>query len=154
MKVTIIPCDGVITIDGRKFDGIDMSSIDQTIHAVQWNRNIGEIEYMIDPEGKKPQNKAIDSLDQFQEVIDQWIAKSDDASSVMKSDKELWSDHQALAKSALDKSDITILRCYEFGVSIPAEWVAYRTALRSIISSGNGDPTQPLPPIPAYPAGT
>jgi hypothetical protein len=35
-------------------------------------------------------------------------------------------------------------------VAIPAAWVTYRAALRSIISTGTGA----MPPKPAYPAGT
>lgn len=65
-----------------------------------------------------------------------------------------WSAYQAIAKAALDASDITILRCYEHAVATPAAWSTYRGALRAIISAASGDPTQPLPTKPAYPAGT
>lgn len=64
------------------------------------------------------------------------------------------SAYQAIAKAALDASDITILRCYEHAVATPAAWSTYRGALRAIISAASGDPTQPLPTKPAYPAGT
>lgn len=67
---------------------------------------------------------------------------------------QLWAAHQAAAQTALDKSDITIGRCYENAVAVPAEWKAYRTALRAIVAASTGDPTQPLPTRPAYPAGT
>jgi hypothetical protein len=65
-----------------------------------------------------------------------------------------WSAYQAGAKAALDASDVTILRCYEHAVATPAAWSTYRGALRAIISAASGDPTQPLPTRPAYPAGT
>lgn len=67
---------------------------------------------------------------------------------------DLWSEHQALARSALSTSDTTLMRCYEAGIALPAEWVAYRKALRAIVSAQSGDPTQPLPTRPAYPEGT
>lgn len=53
---------------------------------------------------------------------------------------------------ALDASDTTVLRCIEAGVAVPAEWLAYRGALRAIVT----DPTSAdaLPPRPEYPAGT
>lgn len=54
------------------------------------------------------------------------------------------------AKSALTDSDITVVRCYEHSVAVPAEWTAYRTALRSVVN-GTSDT---LPAKPTYPAGT
>ena len=65
-----------------------------------------------------------------------------------------WSAYQASAKAALDASDLTILRCCESGVAVPAVWATYRKALRTIVGATAGDPTQPLPAKPAYPAGT
>ena len=65
-----------------------------------------------------------------------------------------WAAYQASAQLMLDKSDRTVLRCVENGVAVPAVWTTYRKALRAIISSASGDPTQPLPAAPAYPAGT
>ena len=59
-------------------------------------------------------------------------------------------DYVALAQADLDKSDITILRCVSAGVAVPPEWQAYRVTLRAIVATGVG----PLPPRPAYPAGT
>jgi len=50
----------------------------------------------------------------------------------------------------LDKSDRTVLRCIENGISIPSAWITYRQELREIISSGTGEP----PEAPPYPAGT
>jgi len=65
-----------------------------------------------------------------------------------------WGQCQRLAQIALDESDLTILRCYERSIPVPAEWAAYRTSLRSVISAKSGDPAQPLPARPSYPAGT
>lgn len=70
------------------------------------------------------------------------------------SDAFAWSVVQARAQTALDASDITLLRCVEHGVAVPPEWVAYRAALRSIVGTTSGDPAQGLPTRPAYPAGT
>lgn len=54
------------------------------------------------------------------------------------------------AHVALDASDKTILRCLERGVPIPAEWTAYRAALRTVISKQTGD----MPKRPAFPKST
>jgi hypothetical protein len=57
---------------------------------------------------------------------------------------------KAQAQLALDKSDVTVGRCYEAQVPVPDAWKAYRAALRAIVTTGAGA----LPERPAYPAGT
>jgi hypothetical protein len=65
-----------------------------------------------------------------------------------------WRACQTAARAALDRSDVTILRCIENGIAVPADWAAYRAALRAITAAPGGDATNPLPAQPAYPAGT
>jgi hypothetical protein len=65
-----------------------------------------------------------------------------------------WVEYKQQAQAALDKSDMTVIRCVEAGVTLPAAWVTYRKALRAIVGASTGDPTQALPMRPAYPAGT
>jgi hypothetical protein len=68
---------------------------------------------------------------------------------------QLWVEYQAAAQVLLDKSNVVILQCYEAGVPVPAEWVAYRKNLRAIIEANSGDPTIALPTQPEkYPADT
>lgn len=54
------------------------------------------------------------------------------------------------AQAALLQSDITVLRCYEAGLSLPAEWRTYRAALRAIVSAPDAS-AMTLPVRPAYP---
>jgi hypothetical protein len=62
------------------------------------------------------------------------------------------SDTRGAAQAALDKSDITVIRCIEHAVAVPAAWTTYRAALRAIVAGG---PTSAaLPTAPTYPAGT
>ena len=57
------------------------------------------------------------------------------------------------AKTALNKSDTTALRCFEAGIPLPTAWTAYRKALREIYSGADTVSTT-LPAQPPYPAGT
>ena len=59
-------------------------------------------------------------------------------------------DIAAEARAALAASDQTVMRCVEASVAVPAEWVAYRQALRDVVS---GRATV-LPDRPAYTAAT
>ena len=56
-----------------------------------------------------------------------------------------------VAQTALTKSDLTVLRCLEKGVAVPAEVVAYRAALRQIVN-GTDTTSKVLPAEPARPA--
>jgi hypothetical protein len=60
---------------------------------------------------------------------------------------------QGQAQIALLKSDVTILRCVEAQVQVPAAWHSYRIALRAIIN-GTDTTSITLPTPPSYPAGT
>lgn len=59
----------------------------------------------------------------------------------------------APAQNALDKSDVTIVRCYASGVAVPSAWKTYRSALRAIIN-GSDTTSVSLPSTPSYPEGT
>ncbi|MFM0306286.1 hypothetical protein P0D71_00630 [Paraburkholderia sp. RL17-383-BIF-A] len=65
---------------------------------------------------------------------------------------QLWADVQADAKSALEASDVIVLRCYESGIPLPQEWAAYRKVLRTIVNSTVMDASQKLPSKPASPS--
>ena len=67
---------------------------------------------------------------------------------------QLWGVYQAGAQVLLDKSDITVMRCFEAAIALPAAWVTYRKALRAIVGATSGNPTAVLPATPEYPAGT
>lgn len=71
-KITIIPDDSLVMIDGRGFDGLDMTDLPSTIHAVQWYGEYGVIEYKTEENGVKPANERIASLDGFEAVIAAW----------------------------------------------------------------------------------
>ena len=68
MKVTIVPEDNVVLVDGEA-RSIDMTGMDPAVHAVQWKDTQGEIEYK---NGRR--NKPITDISPFQSFIDRWVA--------------------------------------------------------------------------------
>lgn len=79
MRLTIVPIDQLVIIDGVCVSGIDMSTIDDNIHAVQWYGSHGEVEFKPQKiDGSlhhfKPENKLIDDISKYQKVIEQWDA--------------------------------------------------------------------------------
>ena len=74
MRVTIIPVDGFISVDGKGFGGLDLSFMDASVHAVQWYETHGEIEVKDPVTGRMVANEVITSIDAFQPAIDVWQA--------------------------------------------------------------------------------
>ncbi|TCK36743.1 hypothetical protein B0G84_5756 [Paraburkholderia sp. BL8N3] len=65
-----------------------------------------------------------------------------------------WATYQTYALAALSESDRTVIRCYENGIAVPAEWTQYRRALRAIVRAPTGEANKPLPIKPPYPSET
>jgi hypothetical protein len=74
MRLTIIPVDGFVGIDGKGFGGLNLSFMDASVHAVQWYETHGEIERKDPITGRMVANEVITSIDAFQPVIDVWQA--------------------------------------------------------------------------------
>lgn len=76
MRVTIIPADQVVGIDGAFRGPLDFSLADE-IHAVQWFGEAGEVEYrptLVEGRMVKPPNATITDLAPFQAALDAWAA--------------------------------------------------------------------------------
>lgn len=77
MRITIIPDDKTVTVDGEGYGNLDLSFIDPTIHAIQWYDTHGEIERR-DPVTKKmTSNEEIMSIDGFQQALTVWQNEKD-----------------------------------------------------------------------------
>lgn len=72
MRVTIIPVDGFVSVDGMGLSGLDLSFMDVSVHAVQWYETHGEIEVKDPVTGRMVANEVITSIDAFQPAIDAW----------------------------------------------------------------------------------
>ena len=68
MRLTIIPIDNNVYLDSFTAN-IDCSSIDPSIHAIQWNGTTGEIEYKDIVTGKKTRNEEIEDISPYASFI-------------------------------------------------------------------------------------
>lgn len=73
MRLTIIKSDGFVSIDGKGYSEIDLSSLPDDVHAVQWYDDEGEVEIK-DNKGRIVENKPITSIDDYLFVIPLWEA--------------------------------------------------------------------------------
>lgn len=65
MKLTIIPSDGAVYKDGVSYNGLDLSSAPDNVHALQWDEAKGWIEFVNQSEFKKPANEHIEALPEW-----------------------------------------------------------------------------------------
>lgn len=80
MKLVIVADDALVVVDAVSYDGLDMSQLDPTVHAVQWVGEYGWVEYksvFADGVITKPNNQVITDLAPYQWAIDAWnVAKA------------------------------------------------------------------------------
>jgi hypothetical protein len=62
MRLTIIPIDGAVYVDGYSFSGLDLAVAPANVHALQWKNDKGWIEFKDLDDGTKPENQAITEL--------------------------------------------------------------------------------------------
>ena len=77
MRVTIIPEDGFVSVDGEGYSKLDLSFMDADIHALQWYETEGEVERK-DSRGRITANENITTLTPYQAALDAWqVAKNE-----------------------------------------------------------------------------
>lgn len=65
MRLTIIPVDGAVYVDGVSFIGLDLSFVPTNIHALQWYDTYGELEFkrsFVDGNLVHPENEIVSEL--------------------------------------------------------------------------------------------
>jgi hypothetical protein len=65
MRLTIIPEDGAVYVNGVSYSHLDLSFIQSDVHALQWYDSYGEIEFkrsFIDGKIVRPANQVITEL--------------------------------------------------------------------------------------------
>lgn len=78
MRVTIIPEDGFVSVDGKGYGSLDLSFMESDIHALQWYDTDGEVEYQ-DDRGRATRNEQITDLTPYQPALDAWQVAKDAA---------------------------------------------------------------------------
>lgn len=71
-QLTIIPCDSTIIVNNHAKFGFDLSHLDKNIHAISWENGFGEIQYISHPETQRFYNESIESIEEYQSIIDMW----------------------------------------------------------------------------------
>ena len=84
MKITIIPSDSIVAVDGVAYFNIDLSWIpdyeEKTIHAVHWDDETeeGEIEFVGPAQPLQTNVFGIDGFCVFTKALSQWQEKRDE----------------------------------------------------------------------------
>jgi hypothetical protein len=72
MRVTIIAEENRVNVEGQS-ETVDLSTLDQAIHVVQWYGTVGEVEYIYDfVANTKKANERISSFADYQKFVDAW----------------------------------------------------------------------------------
>ena len=75
----ILADDKRVIVGEEGYDGLNLSFLDPTIHAVQWYDTHGEVEHKNPATGKMTANREIQNIDEFQQAITVWQAAKDAA---------------------------------------------------------------------------
>jgi hypothetical protein len=87
MRVTIIPADGFVSVDGEGYGELDLSFMASDVHAVQWYDTEGEIERQ-DNRGRIVANEQITDMTPYQPALDAWQVAKDAADAAAQAPEE------------------------------------------------------------------
>lgn len=65
MRLTIIPADGAVYVDGEVQSELDLQVVPSDVHALQWNNSSGWIEFVTGVDDIKPANEKIEVLPEW-----------------------------------------------------------------------------------------
>ena len=150
MRVTIIPTDGYVSVDGLGYADLDLSSVDPSIHAVQFNGAAGWIEFVDAPDGTKPANQPIDSIAAFQSAIDAWNVANEEANKpAPEPEPPTAEQNKETASRLLAETDYTQLP--DVNITNKDEFAAYRAVIRDyVLNPVEGEIEWPTEPDPAW----
>lgn len=156
MRLTIIPIDKAIGIDGVFFSNIeeDLSWISPNIHAVQWYDTWGEVEY-----NDGTPNERIEDLGIFEQAI-QTVENQKVIIENKRIEEEAkidwWREFRSKRNYLLASSDWTQIPDVQLTESQKEQWRVYRQTLRDLsenitdpkpLALDLEHPSWPIPPV-------
>lgn len=133
MKVTIIPIDKAVYLDGKCYHDIDLSWIPDVdgkqIHAIQWEGEDGvgegEIEFVGPSENLKTTILGIEGVCNFQKAIDQWNEKQEEEEALY---QEYLAEQERLKQEEEER--------------LHANFLAFNQAYLPVLDDGDGTPNE------------
>jgi len=150
MRITIIPSDKTIGIDGDFLLSIqqDISWVPENIHAVQWYNTWGEVEYTDDSPNERIeelgiyQQAVIDFNNELKRIEDEQKAQEE----AIEAARDYWGELRSLRNQKLTQSDWTQVSDAPFTEEQKISWQSYRQALRDL-PENTEDPKNPVWPV-------
>ena len=147
MKVTIIPDDKYVSVDGIGYSDLTFS-IDPSISAVQWYGAEGEIEFK-EVNKNKPSNEVITSIDQFNSAYLAWEQQNNLVLNPLPlTDEQKKEACKTMAKSLLLSSDWAVLP--DVNLVNKSDYETYRATLRNLVINPIVSPEYPSEPQPVW----
>ena len=164
MRITIIPSDKTIGIDGDFLLSIqqDMSWVPENIHAVQWYDTWGEVEYTDDSPNERIEDiglyeqAIIDFNNEKQRIEDEQKAQEEELKRIedeqkareeaIEASRDYLEELRSLRNQKLTQSDWTQVSDAPFTEEQKISWQSYRQALRDL-PENTEDPKNPVWPV-------
>ena len=128
MKLTVITTDNVVIKDGEGYIVNDLSYIDQNIHAIQWNSDKGEVEFI-----DSSPNLFIDDLTPYNQCLVEWqTAKNKEEADNTPTEAQWEKWFRDIRNDLLFRCDWTQNSDSPLTEDKKKEWQTYRQALRDM----------------------
>jgi len=132
MRLTIIPLDKIISIDGQFVLDVkqDLSWIPSNVHSVQWYDTWGEVEYNDGTVNEKIKNLGIyeQSIIDYQNEIQRIQHEID----IFEKSRDYWEELRQIRNYKLSESDWTQVLDSPLTEKQKMEWQNYRKILRDL----------------------
>lgn len=143
MRVSIIPDDGVVCVDGVCFSEIVLSALPANIHAVQWYGEFGEVEFRPQLQegviGKQP-NAVFTDFSAYAVAVDLWSQRKVALQEAQAAEAKARAEAEAAEHARLEKIEadrIEAVRQNEEAVRLLEEERALLEATRNEISQSS-----------------
>ena len=132
MRLTIIPSDKAIGIDGEFFLNIgeDLSWIPSNVHALQWYDTWGEVEFNNGSPNEKIEELGI--YEQAVQTVEDEKVRLENERLAEEAARDYWSELRSIRDNLLSQCDWTQSPDSPLSEAKKEEWRLYRQALRDL----------------------